>query len=171
MKISKLFLAISLIAISFATQAQVGIGTNSPVASAKLDVSSTNQGFLPPRMTYAQKMAINNPAVGLILWCTNCGTKGEMQVYNGSAWTNFSGSAATTPAGVDGSPTNVVAVAGIGKATISFDISSTSNNFVPYEYTVTSIPGDITGNVTVFYPMEANGSITLTGLTNGQLYL
>ena len=64
----------------------VGVGTASPSASAKLEVNSTNQGFLPPRMTYAQRNAIVNPGVGLIIYCTNCGTNGEMQYYNVTDW-------------------------------------------------------------------------------------
>ena len=52
----------------------VGIGTTSPNASAQLDVSSTSKGFLPPRMTASQRQAIANPAAGLMIWCTNCGT-------------------------------------------------------------------------------------------------
>ena len=95
MKISKLFLAICLITISFLTQAQVGIGTNSPAATAQLEVSSTSKGFLPPRMTYAQREAITNPATGLMIYCSNCGSNGELQVYNGSAWTNLVGGSAS----------------------------------------------------------------------------
>jgi uncharacterized protein (TIGR02145 family) len=86
------------------TYAQVGLGTNSPQASAQLDVSSTSKGFLPPRMTHAQKTAIASPATGLTLWCTDCGLSGEMQVYNGSAWTNMVGGTAS-PAFVCGTST------------------------------------------------------------------
>ena len=39
----------------YVTQAQVGIGTASPAASAQLEVTSTTKGFLPPRMTTAQR--------------------------------------------------------------------------------------------------------------------
>ena len=61
--------------------------------SAVLDVVSTTQGFLPPRMTEAQRDAIHLPAAGLILWCTDCGSNGEIQVFNGTAYTNMSGGA------------------------------------------------------------------------------
>ena len=72
----------------------LGLGTNSPSASAQLDMSSTSKGFLPPRMTYAQKTAIVSPDQGLIIYCTNCGANGEVEVFNGAAWTNISGTSA-----------------------------------------------------------------------------
>jgi uncharacterized protein (TIGR02145 family) len=74
---------------------QVGIGTTTPHASAELDVTSTTKGFLPPRMTHAQKIAILSPAAGLQIWCTNCGSFGETQVYNGTTWTNVIGEPAS----------------------------------------------------------------------------
>lgn len=40
----------------------VGIGTTTPAPSARLEVSSTNQGFLLPRLTAAQRDGIANPA-------------------------------------------------------------------------------------------------------------
>ncbi len=73
---------------------QVGIGTLTPNSSAVLDLTSTSNGFLPPRMTNAEKIAISTPPAGLIIYCTNCGNTGEMQFYNGVAWINFSGATA-----------------------------------------------------------------------------
>jgi hypothetical protein len=69
----------------------VGVGTASPNASAKVEVSSTTQGFLPPRMTAAQQNAIASPAVGLQIWCTSCGLAGELHVYAGTSagWINI----------------------------------------------------------------------------------
>lgn len=64
--------------------AQVGIGTSSPAASAKLDVSSTTQGLLIPRMTQAQRTAISSPAEGLMVYQTD-GTKG-LYDYDGTSW-------------------------------------------------------------------------------------
>jgi len=55
----------------------VGIGTSSPISSAKLDVSSTSQLFYPPRMTEAQRDAIVSPAAGGILFNT---TTNKLQV-------------------------------------------------------------------------------------------
>jgi len=70
----------------------VGFGTNAPNTSAKVEISSTTSGFLPPRMTTAQRDAIASPATGLTLYCTDCtatdASKGVMQTYNGAAWKN-----------------------------------------------------------------------------------
>jgi hypothetical protein len=54
--------------IPMVTSAQVGIGTSNPDPSAKLHVDATTQGFLPPRMTTAQRDAIASPADGLIIF-------------------------------------------------------------------------------------------------------
>jgi hypothetical protein len=51
--------------------AQVGIGTITPDPSSILDISSTTQGMLAPRMTSAQRMAIASPANGLMVYDTD----------------------------------------------------------------------------------------------------
>jgi uncharacterized protein (TIGR02145 family) len=66
-------------------------------SSAVLEASSTTQGFLPPRLTYAQKMAITRPVTGLVVFCTDCGPPsigGELEVYSGGIWRNMIGAAA-----------------------------------------------------------------------------
>jgi hypothetical protein len=69
----------------------VGVGTASPSASAKVEVSSTTQGFLPPRMSKTEQDAIASPAIGLQIWCTSCGLAGELHVYAGTSagWINI----------------------------------------------------------------------------------
>jgi len=57
-------------------------------ATAVLESSSTTQGFLPPRMTEAQRDAIISPAAGLMIWNT---TDVKLQVYSGSLWVNMNG--------------------------------------------------------------------------------
>ncbi len=51
--------------------AQTGIGTTTPNASAKLEVASTNKGILIPRMTETQRDAIASPANGLLIYQTD----------------------------------------------------------------------------------------------------
>jgi hypothetical protein len=79
----KSFIIILLLLASY-TFAQTGIGTSTPHASAKLDVSSTDKGFLPPRMTVVQRGAIPTPAAGLMVYQTD-GTAG-LYYYSGTAW-------------------------------------------------------------------------------------
>jgi hypothetical protein len=59
------------------------------VASAVLDLKSTTKGFLPPRMTIAERDLIESPATGLLIWCTDCGTTGAINIYNGTIWENI----------------------------------------------------------------------------------
>jgi len=85
-KITHLFTAV-LVALIFCTQVtkaqnNIGVGT-APNASAKLDVSSTTQGMLVPRMTTAQRNAIATPATGLMVFDI---TLNGFVFYTGSAW-------------------------------------------------------------------------------------
>lgn len=77
-----------------AVNSLVGIGTSTPNASALLDISSSTKGFLPPRMTIAQRNAIATPAAGLIVHCTNCTPVGPYS-YNGASWSSMTSSATT----------------------------------------------------------------------------
>lgn len=45
--------------------------TGTAVASAQVQIDSTTKGFLPPRMTNAERLAILTPAVGLMVYCTD----------------------------------------------------------------------------------------------------
>ena len=57
----------------------------SPDASAQFQINSTTQGFLPPRMTNAQRTAISTPAVGLVVYCTDA-VEG-LYVNKSTGWT------------------------------------------------------------------------------------
>ena len=85
-------LALLVICLPAIVSAQVGIGTNSPATSAQLDVSSTAKGFLPPRMTSAQRLAIVSPTAGLVVYQTD-GTSG-LYYFNGGSWVAVSASSA-----------------------------------------------------------------------------
>jgi hypothetical protein len=62
----------------------VGFGTSSPSSSAILELSATTKGFLPPRMTEAQRISISSPALGLMVYQTD-GSDG-VYVYKASGW-------------------------------------------------------------------------------------
>jgi hypothetical protein len=81
---------ILLLFVSSSLFAQTGIGTTAPHASAKLDVSATNKGFLPPRVTLTSATDVStiaSPAEGLLVY--NLGSVGLQAGYyywNGANW-------------------------------------------------------------------------------------
>lgn len=60
----------------------VGIGHSSNNAAALLQLDSTTRGFLPPRMTEAQRDAIGTPPAGLMIYNTSTN---KLNVYT-TAW-------------------------------------------------------------------------------------
>ena len=67
----------------------MGTETTSPVC-ALLELASTNQGLLIPRMTQVQRLAISTPVPGLLVYCTNTDSNGEegMYMYKSQGWVN-----------------------------------------------------------------------------------
>lgn len=59
------------------------LGTTVPVASAVMDLGSTTQGVLIPRMTTTQKNAISSPAEGLQVYDL---TLHALCLFNGTSW-------------------------------------------------------------------------------------
>ena len=94
------------------SQAQVGIGvaTADINPSAQLDVVSTTKGFLPPRMTYAQRNAIETPGAGLIIYCMDCASNGGVpEFYNGTAWVSMIGLQGSLPTLAPTTPITTIA--------------------------------------------------------------
>lgn len=86
--IKKYCLLISSIIVSYTSFAQIGIGTQLPHSSSILDIESDSKGFLPPRMTTAERDVINGGSIseGLIIYNNedNC-----LNVFNGASWINL----------------------------------------------------------------------------------
>ena len=154
----KKIITIILLFVTAFVFSQIGIGTITPNASAMLDISSTTKGLLLPRLTYEQKTAIVTPKAGLIIWCSNCGTNGEMQEFDGITWKNIVLNSPSFP--LPNSPTNLVATAGITQVSVAFTISGV---FSPTTFTVSSSPGGFTGT-------GNTSPIVVTGLTSGVTY-
>ena len=62
------------------------LGGGTQDASAKMQLNSTTEGFLPPRMTTTQKNAIASPATGLVVYDS---TTNKLCCYNGSTWNDL----------------------------------------------------------------------------------
>ena len=96
MKKKLLLVFFIILGVLFTTNAQnVGVGTNNPDASAKLDVKATDKGFLPPRVDLTatnNASPVTSPATGLIVY--NKATAGSFPnnvkpgyyYWDGSKW-------------------------------------------------------------------------------------
>jgi len=62
----------------------IGGGANAPEATAVLEVNSTTKGFLFPRMTSAQRLAIGTPATGLMVYQTD--SREGVYIYKSFGW-------------------------------------------------------------------------------------
>jgi hypothetical protein len=147
----------------------VSIGTANPSASAALEIASTTQGLLLPRLTYVQKTAIANPEAGLLIWCTDCGTNGEMQVYNGTSFVNMIGGTAQFALPVISSTTGAYSIttsSAISGGTITSDggASITARGLVWGTSTGSSTFSVTTGTGTGTF------TSSITGLTSGITY-
>ena len=80
----QIFNILAVVLFTATTFAQVGINTETPDASAALDITSTTGGILVPRMTETQRDAITSAATGLMIYQTD-GTPG-FYYYNGISW-------------------------------------------------------------------------------------
>ena len=115
--------------------AQTGIGTTTPNASAKLDVYSTNKGFLPPRViltSATDASTIASPAEGLMVY--NVGSVGLQAGYyywNGSNWATI---ATATSAGNGAASMDMVKL--YSKAYSAATADSTIANATGYKFTV-----------------------------------
>jgi hypothetical protein len=121
-------------------------------SSAILEANSTTQGFLPPRMTRAQRNLIANPATGLIIFCSDCGLYGEPQFYDGNNnWRKFDQSL-----GSNAGTLNLVVDA------LFSTTNATSGSTRGQSFTTASNPGRLIKIVT-----NAIGGVSGTQLTNG----
>ncbi|MBP6128037.1 hypothetical protein [Flavobacterium sp.] len=106
--IKKIVEIVVIILFVSTANAQTGIGTTTPNASAKLDITSTNKGFLPPRVAltaanvFAPVTGLSGTtelatAAGLLIYNTaTSGTTPNNVVpgyyyWNGTAWIQISG--------------------------------------------------------------------------------
>ena len=124
--------------------------------SAALEVESTTKGFLPPRMTQAQMIAIVVAVEGLMVYCTDCNPKGVYFYNNG--W-------------VSASSTSGLPIPSVADLAIT---GNQSNGFVgtiltgTYTYKVNGSTGTESGTVQKWYTASNAtdaGTLVATGAT------
>jgi len=144
------FTFLAAVVFTASTYAQVGIGTTTPAASAALDITSTTQGLLIPRMTTAQRNLISSPVTGLMIHNTD---NGAIETYTATTGLWFKvgmgqgASISNTAVGINALNSNVVT-----------DISGIGNN--AYGYNALQF------NTSGFYN-TANGAVALNTNTTG----
>ena len=157
----------------------LGIGSSTtPNTSALIDMGSTTQGFLVPRMTAAQRVAIASPATGLLVYQTD-GTAG-FYYYDGAlgAWyfigTNgIYGGSGTTPTStvvsltdtfqiIDDDTSNILT---FGSGTAILDLEFSAGSVAPFTMYENRVGGAIVGdNYSVdFFFNDSTGAKTLGG--------
>ena len=101
-KFSFLCILFSLSVSFIVAQDNVGIGTNTPDASSKLDVTAIDKGLLVPRLTTAQRLSIVSPANGLLVFDI---TLDCFYFYSSitSTWISLCTAGVTGPTGATGS--------------------------------------------------------------------
>jgi hypothetical protein len=109
--------------IYFFSQVKVGENPSNINSSAVLEIESTNKGFLPPRMTTAQRDAIQNPAPGLYIYNTDT----ECLNYRASSfWKELCGNCTPPP------PSQPSAISGQ---------TSICSNATSLQYSIINVPG------------------------------
>lgn len=147
----KIKITFFVLCISFLSVAQVGIGTNTPVSSAILELKATDKSLLLTRV--ATTAAVTTPVNGMMVYdiSSNC-----IKGYQNGAWTGCLSSCGTasTPPNYGASRNPCAALADIR------DFSFSNNSFGSYGYPM-FISGD--GYVYGGWEQDING---MTGLGN-----
>lgn len=167
----KIYLLIGLIAVAsiqvtaqtntFPSTGSAGIGTIAPNASSILEMNSTTQGLLMPRMTKAKRDAIVSPATGLIIFQTNS-TPG-FYYYDGTSWN------AVSPKGVNKTLSNLNAPTALNVDLLpgldnSINIGSSLLRYKDVNLYNLKF-ADATTQTTAFVPYVAGTGINITGNT------
>ncbi len=154
---------------SLSSIAQVGIGTTTPNANAALDVVSTSQGMLFPRMTTAQRNAIVSPAKGLTIFNT---TLNSIQTNIGTSsaadWKNWAPNPSTNGTAIVSAYTCSTASAGamrpgVAVSGVTQTITATVTKVGTYSISATANGVTFAGSGTFAGTGAQNVVLTATG--------
>lgn len=163
-------------------QNNVGINNPSPAATAALDVTSTTQGMLVPRMLASQRLLIGTPgtpATGLLVYQTDA--PAGFYFYNGSAWISLN---AATPIGAAGgdlsgtypNPSLSTSAATGANVVTAINASSSAINAARLQNTVTTQGNSFNGasqlvQMNASAQLPAASGINLTSLSASNIAL
>jgi hypothetical protein len=167
----KKIITLLVLVCSLTSMAQVGIGTTTPNASAKLDITSTTQGFLPPRVALTGTTDVstikNNagtavtPATGLLIYNTaTAGTPPNNVIpgyyyWNGSAWVALTVNGVTQKSAFVGRGVDVI----LDNLKVRLSASGNSN------LQVSTVTGTYTVTGSSNHVANGNGWGTIQGFT------
>ncbi|MHB1087077.1 MAG: beta strand repeat-containing protein, partial [Minisyncoccota bacterium] len=160
-----------------------GIGASSVDASAVFQIDSTSKGFLPPRMTTAQKNAIGSAAAGLTVFDSSLN---KLNVYNGSAWKNV-GSTEINGEVTNGTTGSILFIGDgtvLGQDATNFTFSTSTNRLLVTQASSTRLSVfnkayfggtatttiDSAGNLAVAGTLGVTGNTTLVNATTTNLF-
>ncbi len=157
--------------VTYTTVNKVGVGSASVNASAIMQIESTTQGFLTPRMTIAQRNAIAGPAEGLLVYVTDAGTSGIFQFYDGTGWIDVGagGAASISPDSIDWDDM-MDAMTLDATTTIAMDGANADLNFDTNTFVIDSSANSVgIGTATPSYKFHVNqaqNASTMSGVQN-----
>jgi hypothetical protein len=172
MKYTRFFIVLTLIVLSVRIKAQdnVGIGTNTPNPSAKLDVTANDKGVLIPRLTSAQRLAIPSPANGLLVYDTDADCF-YYYVTASTSWVSLcaAGVGATGPTGPAGINGATGAQGATGNTGATGDTGPTGPTGIQGATGATGLIGPtgaqgVTGATGLVGPTGAQGATGATGI-------
>ncbi|WP_147474504.1 FISUMP domain-containing protein [Chryseobacterium nematophagum] len=162
------------------TGGRIGMGIVSPNPSAILDLTSTQTGFLFPRMLKTEMNAIANPAYGLFVFCTDCFNNSGCLMVNDSQdpgvpnWGSLCSSNIATGHIADLQCTNAVTAgvvhSGVALSGVSFTVPYTGGNGGTYptaSFNSTGVTG-LAANLDGGSLVNGNGNLvfTITGIAS-----
>lgn len=141
--------------------AQVGVGTITPDQSAQLDVTSSNKGFLPPRLSLVERNTITTPAAGLLIYQTD--NSPGYYYFDGDSWQPFKQTFSNASVGFAASKSqSAISAAGVITGWNPTIYSSAPNAFDPTTGVFTvPVTGVYKISATINYSTTAAVSISL----------
>lgn len=154
---------------TFPSSGSAGIGTLTPNSSSALEIVSTTQGVLVPRMTKSQRDAITSPATGLLIYQTT--NTPAFYYFDGTGWKQIT----TGTGGANKSLSNLSSPTSVNQSLLPnsngiFDLGSAANAWKNLYFTGDMYAGSesvlSTEGVLNFFAGPSAGAANTTGSEN-----